>query len=149
MTSGLNFITLRPRLNVLKDYHNVIKFIYNPGHYYERIMTTSLNLIPDYKYKPGIIKLLKNLKVLLKVCIKVGLNKTTGWLYWKTLLTVLFKNPRGFEAAVNLAAMYIHFNKQSQFIIDLTNNEIKSIESSEKENYNQLMFQEASNYVKG
>jgi radical SAM superfamily enzyme YgiQ (UPF0313 family) len=135
MTSGLNFITTRPRLDVLKDYNHVIEYIYNPERYYERILTTSLNLRPDYKYKPDIVKLLKNLKVFLKVCMKVGFSKTSGWLYWKTLFTVIVKNPRGIEATVNLAAMYIHFHKQSKFVIDLTKKEIKSIESREKEKH--------------
>jgi radical SAM superfamily enzyme YgiQ (UPF0313 family) len=133
LTSGLNFITSRPRLDVLKDYLHVIKYIYNPERYYERVLTTSLNLKPGYKYKPGFVKFLKNLMVFLKVCLEVGFNKTTGWLYWKTLLTVIFNNPKAMEATVNLAAMYIHFYKQSNFIIDLTNNEIMSIESNGKE----------------
>jgi len=148
MTSGLNFITSRPRVDVLNDYIHVIKHIYNPTNYYDRVMTTSLNLKPNYKYKPGFVKLLKNLKVFSKVCIKVGLDKTTGWLYWKILLTVLFRNPRGFEAAVNLAAMFIHFSKQSKFIIDLTIDEIKKIESCGEKKYNQLMFQEDRKFVK-
>jgi len=66
----------------------------------------------------------------------VGFNKTTGWLYWKTLFTVLAKNPKAIEATVNLAAMFIHFRKQSKFIIDHTNNEIRSLESSEEEQFN-------------
>ena len=142
MTSGLNFITSRPRLDVLKDYIQVIKYIYNPERYYERIRYTSLILKPVNKYNPGIVRVLKNVKVFLKICIKVGFNKTTGWLYWKVLLTVIFKNPKAIEATVNLAAMFIHFYKQSKFIIDLSNDEIRSIENCGEEKYNQLMFQE-------
>lgn len=145
MTSGLNFITSRPRLDVLKDYIHVIKYIYNPERYYERVTYTSLHLKPVNKYSPSILRMLKTVKAFLKVCIKVGFNKTTGWLYWKTLLTVISKNPRAIEAAVNLAAMFIHFYKQSEFIIDLTNNEIRSIESCGEEEYNQLMIQEDRN----
>jgi len=141
-TSGLNFITSRPRLDVLKDYIQVIKYIYNPERYYERVRYTSLILKPVNKYNPDIVRVLKNVKVFLKVCIKVGFNKTTGWLYWKTLLTVISKNPRAIEATVNLSAMFIHFYKQSKFIIDLSNDEIRSIESCGEEKYNQLMFQE-------
>ena len=141
-SSGLNFITSRPRLAVLKDHIQIIKYIYHPSHYYERVLYTCLNLGPVYKYKPGIVKLLKNLNVFLKVCLKVGFNKTTGWLYWKTLFIVILKNPKAIEAMVNLAAMYIHFYKQSKFIIDLTTSEIKRIESYGEDNFHQLMFQE-------
>jgi len=40
-TDGLNFITSRPRIDVLKDYNHVIKYIYDPGHYYERVTYTA------------------------------------------------------------------------------------------------------------
>ena len=84
---------------------------------------------------------MKSLQAFSKVCLKVGFNKATGALYWKLLLKVISKNPMGIEAAVNLAAMYIHFQKQSKFIVDLTNSEIREIESSGEEEYHQLMFQ--------
>lgn len=142
MTSGLNFITARPRIDVLKDYIQVIKYIYEPKRYYERVIYTSLNLKPVYKYRPTIGTMLKSIKAFLKICIKVGFNKTTGWLYWKMLLTVIFKNLRAIEMTVNLTAMFIHFYQQSKFIIDLTNKEIKSIESYGEEKYNQLILQE-------
>jgi hypothetical protein len=142
MTSGLNFITARPRVDVLKDYVQVIKYIYDPGHYYERVTYTGLNLKPVGKYRPGIVRRLKTAKAFLKLCAKVGFNKTTGRLYWKTLLTVIFKNPRAIEATVNLAAMFIHFHHQSKFIVDLTNKEIESNKRCGEEKYNQLMLQE-------
>jgi radical SAM superfamily enzyme YgiQ (UPF0313 family) len=141
MTSGLNFITSRPRLDVLKDYIKVVKHIYNPKRYYERVMHTSLRLKPANKYNPGIFRLMKSVKALLKVCLKAGFNRTTGWFYWETIFTVIFKNPKAIEAAVNLSAMFIHFHKQSKFIVDLTNEEISSIESCGEQKYNQLAFQ--------
>jgi len=140
-TSGLNFVTSRPRLDVLRDYIQIIKHIYNPVNYYERIIYTCLNLNPANKFRPSISKILKSVKAFAKVCIKVGFNRTTGWLYWKTLLRVISNNPKGIEAAVNLAAMFIHFQKQSKFIIEHTNNEIKSIKSCGEKKYDQLMIQ--------
>ena len=145
MTSGLNFITARPRTDVLQDYIRVIKYIYDPKRYYERVMYTGLHLKPVYKYRPGMGRILKTVKAFFRLGAKVGFNKTTGWLYWKTLLTAIFKNPGAIEATVNLAAMFIHFQKMSKFIVDLTAIEIKSIESCEEENHYQSMFQEDRN----
>ena len=127
MTSGLNFITARPRIDVLKDYVQVITYIYEPKRYYERATYTGLHLKPDYKYRPTIGRMLKLAQAFLKLCLKAGFNKTIGWLYWKTLLTVIFKNLRAIEATVNLAAMSIHFHKMSKFIIEYTNKEIKRV----------------------
>jgi hypothetical protein len=76
----------------------------------------------------------------LKACGKVGFNQTTGRLYWKMFFTVLFKNPRAMEMAVTLAVLYMHFNRQSGSVIDVTNKKIKYIESIGEENFNQSML---------
>jgi radical SAM superfamily enzyme YgiQ (UPF0313 family) len=129
MSSGLNFITTRPRVDILKDFLHIIEYVYDPDHYYERATRTSLHLKPALKYRPGMAGILKNAYIFLKVCFIVGFNKTTGWLYWKLLVKVLFRNPRAFESAVTLAALFVHFFKQSRFIIDRTKKKIGYIES--------------------
>jgi radical SAM superfamily enzyme YgiQ (UPF0313 family) len=145
MTSGLNFITTRPRIDVLRDYAKVIVFIYDAKHYYERATYTGLHLKPNYHYRPTLAKMLRSAKAFLKLALIIGFNKTTGWLYWTMLLKVALKNPGALEATLNLAAMFIHFRKQSKFIVDLTNNEIADIISSREVRYSELMFQEQTN----
>ncbi len=140
LTSGLNFITSRPRLDVLKDYVRIVEDLYKPERYYERILYTGLNLNPANKFRPNFMKILKSGRAFFKVCLKAGFNKTTGWLYWKTCMRVIVKNPRAIEATINLAAMFIHFYKQSKFVVDLTNNEISLIEKGQKVKSNELMF---------
>ncbi len=139
MTSGLNFITSRPRLDVLKDYIKIIKNIYDPESFYARIKYTGLHIKPANKYRPSFSIILKSINAFSKVSIKAGFSKATGGLYWKTLFNVLFKNPKGVEAAVNMAAMFIHFQKQSEFIIDLTEKEIESLLSYGENEFNQAM----------
>jgi radical SAM superfamily enzyme YgiQ (UPF0313 family) len=145
LSSGPNFLTTRARLDILKDYVRIIKYIYDPQHYYERIIYTGLNLRPANKYQPSMMSKLKMIKAFLTLCQKVGFNKITGRLYWKMLVTIIFKNPKAIEATVNLAAMFIHFHKQSKFIIDLTNKEISNIENYGEDKYNQLMLQAGKN----
>ncbi|MBS3770818.1 MAG: B12-binding domain-containing radical SAM protein [Bacteroidales bacterium] len=142
MTSGLNFIPARPRSEILKDYVRVIHYIYEPRRYYKRATYMGLRLQPEYKFSPTFLGKLKLIKAFFKICVKVGFNKTTGPLYWKMILTVLFKNIRAIEAAVNMSAMFIHFHKMSKFITDLATKEIKSIESCGEEKFNQLKLQE-------
>jgi hypothetical protein len=144
-TSGPNFVTARPRVAILKDHVNVLQYIYDPAQYYERVLSTCLSLRPAGKHKPGIVKKLKRARTFLKLCTKIGFDKTTGWLYWKTLLTIGLKNPKAIEAAVNLAAMFIHFQKHSRFVIDRTNKEIESIESIGEEKFNHGMRQGGRN----
>ena len=140
MSSSLNFITSRSRADVLRDYIHVVKYIYKPRNYYERVIHTGLMLKPSNKYKPDFVRGLKTMGSFLKLCLRVGFNRTTGLLYWKMLFTVLLKNSKGIEAAVNLAAMFVHFSKQAQFIIELTNREIDSIESLGEDEYYKSMI---------
>jgi radical SAM superfamily enzyme YgiQ (UPF0313 family) len=140
-TSGLNFVTARPRVDILNDYVNVLQYIYDPAQYYARVLSTCLSLKPAGKHKPGFVRMSKRARAFLKVCARIGFNKTTGWLYWKTLLTIAIKNPKAIEATVNLAAMFIHFQKHSRFVINLTKKEIESIESAGEEKFNHGMRQ--------
>ncbi|MCJ7712862.1 B12-binding domain-containing radical SAM protein [Candidatus Bathyarchaeota archaeon] len=140
---GLNFTTTRPRIVVLNDFVYVIENIYEPKNYYDRIIHTCLNLKVDNKYRHNVIGIFKNLKKFIKIVRRVGFNRRTGILYWKMFFTVLFKNTKALEWAVSLTAMFIHFDKHSKFIIELTNKQIKDIESSGEEIYNQSRFEKA------
>ena len=140
MSSGLNFITIRARTDILMDYIETLRYIYDPLNYYKRLTYLGLNLKADYKHKPNIAKGLIMARAFLKVCGKVGFNRTTGKLFWKMFFTILYKNPKAIESAVSFATMYIHLAKHSQFIINLTNEKIKSIEHLGEDNYNQSML---------
>ena len=136
-SSGLNFITLRPRINILKDFIAVISYIYKPEHYYERIIRTCLNLKVTNKYKPNLKKIIKNLRSFRRIVSQIGFNGITGKLFWKMFFTVLLKNPKAIEWGVSLSAMFIHFYNHSNFIIDLTNQQIDYIDEHGEDNYNQ------------
>ena len=139
-TSGLNFVTKRPRIEIIKSYLSVIEHIYEPSKFYERVLYNGLNLRPHYKYKPGFATWLRYMHSFLKVCRRVGFDKETGYLYWKLFFTVLFRNPKGVEASVNLATMFIHFNKQKEYIVGEMNEIVKNIEEiGEDELYNMLV----------
>jgi len=136
-SSGLNFKTLRPRIDILRDFVDVLKYIYKPKYYYERIICTCLNIKIDYKYSHNFVKTLKNLRSFGRIVGQVGFNRITGRLFWKMFFTVLFKNPKAIEWAVSLSAMFIHFYKHSNFIINLTNQQINYIERNGEDIYNQ------------
>ncbi len=143
MTSGLNFLTLTSRTKILSRYIEVIGEIFRPSNYYKRVIYTGLNIRPDYKHKPDFRTWLVYMKSFLKVCKQAGFSKETGRLYWKMFFTVIFRNPKGIEAAVNLAAMFIHFNKQKAYIISVTREMIAHIEKNGEETFNRKMMGKA------
>ncbi|MBM3404818.1 MAG: DUF4070 domain-containing protein [Bacteroidetes bacterium] len=129
-TGGLNFITLIPRTVILKNFIQVIDTIYEPSNYYKRVVFTGLHIRPQYKYSPDLKTWLNYLRSFLRVCRKAGFNSATGYYYWKMFFTLIFRNPKGIETAINMAAMYIHFRKQKEFGISATNKAIKELEKT-------------------
>lgn len=139
-TSGLNFITLIPRKEILMNYIRVINDIYEPYDYYQRVIFTGLNIRAKNKHTPDFITTLHYLHSFLRVCKRAGFRKSTGMFYWKMFFTVLFRNPKGVEAAVNLAAMFIHFQKQKEYIVSAMNQSIAELEEiGEKAYYARMM----------
>ena len=136
MTSGLNFITLIPRVDILSRYIEVIRAIFKPENYYRRVIYTGLNIKADYKHKPDFKTWLTYMRSFLKVCKSAGFSKETGLLYWKMFFTVIIRNPKGIEAAVNLAAMFIHFRKQKKYIVSVTSKMIADIEEEGEADFN-------------
>lgn len=136
-SSGLNFITVRPRIDILRDFVEVLKYIYEPEHYYERIIRTCKNIKIANKHGHNFVKTLKNLRSFARIVSQVGFNRITGKLFWKMFFTVLLRNPKAIEWAVSLSAMFIHFYKHSKFIINLTNQQINYIDRNGEDIYNQ------------
>ena len=128
-TNGLNFLTNRLRIDILRDYRCVEREIYIPENYFRRVIQTVLQLNRDSKFKPGFLKSLKMVKAFVKLSRHLLKERFTAWPYLKMIVAVFYRNPKGIEVAVNLAAMFIHFHKQSKFIVKHITDEIDAIES--------------------
>jgi radical SAM superfamily enzyme YgiQ (UPF0313 family) len=146
-TSGLNFITLIPRSEILKNYIRVLNAVYEPSDYYKRIIFTGLNITPRYKHSPDFRTWLIYMRSFLRVCRKAGFSKDTGFFYWKMFFTVIFRNPKGIEPAVNLAAMFIHFRKQKEYIVSAMNDIITGLEKTGEKAYIAKMMGNAGDQV--
>ena len=57
-------------------------------------------------------------------------------LYWKTLFLTLADNPAAIDAAVNLAAMYLHFEKQSYYVIGVLEQATRRIRRIGEDRFN-------------
>jgi radical SAM superfamily enzyme YgiQ (UPF0313 family) len=139
-TSGLNFKTKNSRTEILRNFIRVIRFVYDPANYYKRVVFTGLNIKPHYKFKPDFRTMLLYLRSFFRVCKKAGFKSSTGFYYWKMLFTVLFRNPKGVEAAVNLAAMFIHFENQAEYGISAMNHVIEELEKTGEEAFYSRMM---------
>jgi radical SAM superfamily enzyme YgiQ (UPF0313 family) len=137
-TSGLNFTTTRPRTAILQDHAEVLRTVYAPEKYYERVLVTATHIAPNYKYRPGLTQSLRRARAFLKVCRQVGLNRRTGPLYWKTLFKVLVRNPGAVGVVVSMAALYTHYSRQAEFVIRMQEEKVKYLRRYGEQAYNAM-----------
>jgi len=93
-------------------------------------LATVLNV--KRKNKPSFTKNLKNIIAFFRLINKLGFKPPTCFYFWRNISFVLFTNPSAFLEECNLIAMFIHFRKQTEFIIKLmaANQKSSGIENS-------------------
>ncbi len=125
-TSGLNFITKRPRNEIINDFTYILKKIYSHKSYFDRCLKLAKVLNVKRKSKPSFTGNLKNIIAFFRLINKLGLKPPACYYFWRNIFIVLLINPSALVEECNLMAMFIHFRKQTEFIIDLMTAKQKS-----------------------
>jgi radical SAM superfamily enzyme YgiQ (UPF0313 family) len=115
-TSGLNFITRRPRVEILGDFLQVLNAAYSRRNYFDRCLSVSKALKVRPRFKPPWRRKIRYGLAFLKIVVKLGLRPATAYYYWRNFLAVLFTRVSALETVVNLMAMYLHFTRQTKFV---------------------------------
>jgi len=91
-----------------EGYKNIMRYIYSPRHYYQRVKT----LLREYKApKAGIPMDFQRFLALFRSNIRLGILGRERFQYWGLLLWTLFRRPQLFSMAITLAIYGHHFRK--------------------------------------
>jgi radical SAM superfamily enzyme YgiQ (UPF0313 family) len=130
-SGGLNFATVRPKAEVLRDYVRILRAIYAPAAYFDRILRMALALDNrGRRLSLGARGYAKDLATFLRMAVQLGIRKPWGWRFWKLLAQVLARNPGSIRYALWMAALYAHF---AQFTPDLIARIEARAQASERE----------------
>ncbi len=127
-TSGLNFETLRPRREILRDYQTVLQRIYEPQAYFGRVRRAirALNL-PRHRMRNPLRRTCRNLWSFVGISLRMGLlERQARYHYWRALADCLIHNPRAVRTTVSFAALYLHFKPFARFMDDRLKGQIES-----------------------
>jgi radical SAM superfamily enzyme YgiQ (UPF0313 family) len=118
-TTGLNFVTRRPREDMLADYRAVLQRIYTPEAYFARVRRVCRELDRS-KHRlaapPRLI--LRDLRAFGRICAQLGWRERRArGAFWRAVLDCLVHNPRAIKIAVSFAALYLHFGPFSRRIV--------------------------------
>jgi radical SAM superfamily enzyme YgiQ (UPF0313 family) len=117
-TSGLNFAPLRPCIEILEDYASIVRRLYSPKSYFDRVLLAAGLLRRQPKQLGSTRGRSKELGALAAVIWRLGFGRGTAWYFWRNLLRILGMRPKNFEAAVHLMALFLHFRQQTRFALD-------------------------------
>ena len=135
-TAGLNFVTLRPKSDILKDYRKVLERVYDPTIFFERVQRVGLAMNREWHdgqkvhWKP----LGRDIRVMTKLCYEMTVRRPDlRRLFWSTIVTVGRKNPLAIEFMLFLMVMYLHLGKFSRHVIEQLDRQIVELEAIERD----------------
>jgi radical SAM superfamily enzyme YgiQ (UPF0313 family) len=113
-TTGLNFVTGRPRTDILEDLASVLELLYEPRHHYARTALVARQLRPGHKYRPDAAKTVQLARTFLRIARSIGLDPATRRHFWTALVRTLFTNPGALEMVVGQAVFQANYAAQAR-----------------------------------
>lgn len=104
---SLNFVPVMAKENLLAGYRKILKTIYSPRYYYQRINIFIANYTPTVRTR---IKR-EDLIAFYRSAWRIGILSRARFRYWGLLLKTLIKKRMALPIAVELAIYGLHYEK--------------------------------------
>ncbi|MFA4916634.1 MAG: B12-binding domain-containing radical SAM protein [Syntrophales bacterium] len=106
---SINFIPRMDKTKLIEGYRSIVKTIYSPRHYYQRVCKFLEQYKPCRKRKMDYLQVEAFLKSLFYLGI-LG-NGASQWYYWKMMLKSIIFHRESFPEAITLMVYGDHFRK--------------------------------------
>jgi hypothetical protein len=131
-TGGLNFVTKRPRVDVLRDYRRVIDESFAPKAYFNRVLEVGTKLdCSQKKLKVPLRQTVKDVGVFFRLLYRMGVLPSYRGMFWRTLTKLIWRNPRSLRYSVALLALYLHFGDFRNYLVARLGEEIQAAEQAD------------------
>lgn len=117
--SSMSFIPKMNKKALISGYQKILKTIYSPKNYYERIETFFKNYRPPKRN--GFHFRFSQLEPFLKSIWLLGIREKERFYYWKLFFRTLLRKPNLFPLAIDLAIKGFHFRKISENYLKIKN----------------------------
>lgn len=126
-TTGLNFVTDRPRTEILEDLASVLEQLYEPSNHYARSALVARQLRPNHKYRPGPAKVLQLARTFVRIAGSIGLAPATRRHFWTALVRTLLTNPQALEMVVGQAVFQVNYATQARSYVRALREQIADV----------------------
>jgi len=111
--SGLNFVTVRDRVEIYRELRNTIAAVYTPKAFMDRIIDTTRRLKIRNKHVPNGWELRRMIRGFFNVSRRMLSDRRTRWLYLKNSFKAAMMGPTKFEYAHTMMGAFLHFDAQT------------------------------------
>jgi hypothetical protein len=119
--AGLNFVTTRHRWEIYAEYSNIIRRMYDVDSYFDRAVRLAKALKIHTRHRPGWFEIKRRIMGLINISKRLLKMPHIRWRFLRTFAMSLRHGIAVTEEVCRVIGMYIHFEKQSAFM--LRNNE--------------------------
>jgi len=138
-TTGLNFVTQRPRAEILSDLADVLERLYEPANHYARVKRTTAQLKTARKFTPPRRRVFQIVRALPELIRLVGIDRETAPHFWRSLVRAALTNPGAIEMVVGQAVMNANYARQSRSYVKALREQAAYVEQIGEGAYNQSM----------
>ncbi len=135
-TTGLNFVTERPRTEILEDLARVLEQLYDPDNHYARTKLIARQLKPNHRHRPGAVKTLQLARTFVRIARTIGLEPSTRRHFWTALARTLLTNPQAVEMVVGQAVFQSNYALQAQSYVRALREQIADVHRVGEAAYN-------------
>ncbi|HEX2962479.1 MAG: B12-binding domain-containing radical SAM protein [Bacteroidota bacterium] len=117
---SINFVPRMDHDVLISGYKNIVRTIYSPKYFYERVM----HFLKDFEPKTKKVFHLNSnyIAALFRSIVKLGVIGEERFYYWKLFIWTLFRKPRLFSLAILFTIYGYHFRKISNGFSHIYNN---------------------------
>lgn len=138
-TTGLNFVTSRPRAEVLRDLAAVLEQLYRADNHYARVDTVTRQLTAARKFRPPAKKLLQLAGAFVGIARRMTADREAAGYFWRALAQAALTNPAALEVVVGQAVMNENYARQSRSYVAALREQIADVEAMGEAAYNRAM----------
>lgn len=138
-TTGLNFVTSRPRAKVLHDLAHVLEELYRPENHYARVEKVTRQIEARRKFRPSPKKLLQLAGAFVAIARKMTADRETAPHFWRAFARAALSNPAALEVVIGQAVMNENYARQSRSYVAALREQITEVERMGEDAYNRAM----------
>jgi radical SAM superfamily enzyme YgiQ (UPF0313 family) len=129
-TGGLNFITLRPKRDILDDYRTVLKRLYAPENFFTRVRTMGRAIkVREYAGGRTLMEVRRELRAIARLAWCMTFTRPSlRRHFWRTVVDSALHNHASLIPVLTMIAYYLHLGEFSQFVIKEVDRQIDALD---------------------